>query len=145
MEHASEADLKTIEGLLGGGGSKGSVTLRRDLAAVLVDEIRKHRGRDQRAKASAEHGTVEVGTLISSRTKEGMVELVVNGQTMQMTLPKAREVRGMLDGAIEAAVSDQLLYQFLMQRIGLSDDAAGRALLDFREMRQGSRKTVFPT
>lgn len=89
--------------------------------------------------------TIEVGTILSQRTKQGMVELVLNGEKAQMTLDKAREVRQMLDGAIEAAVSDGLVYAFLTSpKIGLAENAAAAALLDFRELRQGSRSTVFP-
>jgi hypothetical protein len=88
--------------------------------------------------------TIEVGTILSHRTKEGMVELTLNGEKTQMDLAKAREVRGMLDGAIEAAVSDTLIYKFLTTKVGLSEDASAAALLDFRELRQGSRSTVYP-
>ncbi len=87
---------------------------------------------------------IEVASILSHRTKEGMVELTLNGEKTQMDLPKAREVRGMLDGAIEAAVSDMLMFKFLTVRIGLSEEAAAAALLDFRELRQGSRSTVYP-
>lgn len=92
-----------------------------------------------------EHVAIEIASILSHRTKEGMVELVVNGHKVQMDLAKAREVRGMLDGAIEAAVSDGLIFKFLTTKIGLPENAAAAALLDFRELRQGSRSTVFPT
>jgi len=88
---------------------------------------------------------IEFGTILSERDGEGKVEMLVNRETVQMDLAKAREVRGMLDGAIEAAVSDWLLYRFLTEKVGLASEAAGRALLDFRELRQGSRKTVNPS
>jgi len=88
---------------------------------------------------------ITVSTLLSSRTHEGRVEFALNGQLTQMDLPKAREVVGMLQGAIEAAVTDQMLFQFLTDRVGLSPEAAAAALLDFRELRQGSRGTVYPT
>lgn len=87
---------------------------------------------------------VEVGTLLSQRTKQGMVEIAVNGERVQMDLDKARAVLRMLSGAIEAAVSDTLIYQFLTTKVGLSDDQASRALLDFRELRQGTRAVVYP-
>lgn len=87
---------------------------------------------------------IEVGTILSARTKQGMVELALNGEKAQMDLDKAREVLGMLSGAIEAAVSDGLIYAFLTTKIGLPEQAAVRALLDFRELRQGSRSTVCP-
>ena len=73
-----------------------------------------------------------------------MVEIVVGSEQMQMDLDKAREVRGMLDGAIEAAISDELIHRFLIERVGMTPETAARALLDFREMRQGSKETVFP-
>lgn len=87
---------------------------------------------------------LEIASILSSRTKQGMIELTINGHKTQMDLPKAREVLGMLSGAIEAAVSDTLLFQFLTQKIGLDDTRAAAALLDFRELRQGSRSTVYP-
>ena len=89
--------------------------------------------------------TIEIGTILCARTHEGMVEPTMNGERTQMDLPKAREVLGMLSGAIEAAVSDQLIFAFLTTKVGLPHEAAARALLEFRELRQGSRKTVFPT
>ena len=88
--------------------------------------------------------TIEIATILSHRTKEGVVELTLNGEKTQMDLAKAREVRGMLDGAIEAAVSDTLIFRFLTLRVKLSEEKAAAALLDFRELRQGSRSTVFP-
>ena len=88
--------------------------------------------------------TVEIASILSHRTKQGMVEFQLNDEKTQWDLPKAREILAMLSGAIEAAVSDQLMYEFLIQRVGLDEDRASRALLDFREMRQGSRETVYP-
>lgn len=88
--------------------------------------------------------TVEIGTILSHRTKEGMVEFSLNGEKTQWDLAKAREIHGMLSQAIEAAVSDTLIHRFLVEKVGLSEDKAARALLDFRELRQGSRETVFP-
>lgn len=88
--------------------------------------------------------SVEFASIVSSRTAEGLVEMVVNGEKMQMRLTKAREILGMLSGAIEAAVSDELMFKFLTTRVDLSPDAAAAALLDFREMRQGSKSSVYP-
>lgn len=89
--------------------------------------------------------TIEIGSLLSHRTKTGRVELALNDASTQMDLDKAREVVGMLQGAIEAAVSDQLLFAFLTTKIGIAPERAAAALLDFRELRQGSRATVYPT
>ena len=88
---------------------------------------------------------ITVGTLLSSATKEGRVELALNGELTQMDLPKCREVIGMLQGAVEAAMSDEMLYRFLVDRIGLEPAKAAAALLDFRELRQGSRDRVYPS
>lgn len=88
---------------------------------------------------------ITISTLLSSRTKEGRVELALNGELIQMDLDKARQIVGMLQQAIEAAMTDQMLYAFLTGRIGLKPDAASMALLDFRELRQGSRERVNPS
>lgn len=87
---------------------------------------------------------VEIGTLLSHRTKQGVVEMAVNGERIQMDLDKAREIHAMLGSAIEAAVSDTLIYAFLTQKIGLDEHRASAALLDFRELRQGSKDVVRP-
>lgn len=87
---------------------------------------------------------IEIGTILSHRTKQGMVELTLNGEKTQMDLDKAREVLGMLHGAIEAAISDTLIFQFFTEKVGLSEEKAAAALLDFRELRQGSRRVVYP-
>ena len=89
--------------------------------------------------------SIEVASIYGVQTRQGLVELTWNGEKAQMTLDKAREIVGMLQGAIEAAITDQLLIQFLMEKIGLPLEAAGRALLDFREMRQGTRATARPS
>lgn len=88
---------------------------------------------------------ITVSTLLSSRTKEGRIELAMNGELTQMNLDKAREVVEMFQQAIEAAMTDQMLYQFLTERIGLKPEAASAALLDFRELRQGTQERVHPS
>lgn len=89
-------------------------------------------------------GRVEVGSILSARTKEGAVEITVNAEKIQIDLPKAREILGMLSGAIEAAVTDEIVFKFLTTKVGLPEEAAARALVDLRELRQGSRSTVYP-
>jgi hypothetical protein len=86
---------------------------------------------------------IEIATILSNRTKEGMVELVVDSHKVQMDISKAREVFHMLGEAIEAAISDTIIYKFLKERIGLDEDKAAIVLLDFRELRQGSKDTVY--
>jgi hypothetical protein len=88
---------------------------------------------------------VSVSSLLSRRTRQGRVELSLNGQLTQMDLDKAREIVGMLQQAIEAAISDELLYRFLTEKVGMESDRASMALMDFRELRQGSREKVHPS
>lgn len=82
-----------------------------------------------------------VSSLVSSRTGKGRVEIQVNAEVMQLDLDKARELREMLSSAIEAAISDQILSEFLTSK-GASKELIASALLDFRERRQGSRDRV---
>ena len=82
---------------------------------------------------------ITVSSLLSNRTQQGRVEFVLNSEVTQMDLDKAREVVGMFQQAIEAAISDELVFRFLTQKIGLEPDRAAAALLDFRELRQGTR------
>lgn len=88
---------------------------------------------------------LSVRSSVGAATGQGFVEFVVNGQVLHMDLDKSREVIGMLQGAVEAAITDQLVFAFLQEKIGLPRAAAARALLDFREGRQGSRDVVFPS
>ena len=88
---------------------------------------------------------IEISTLLSARTEEGMVEFQLNDERTQWDLPKAREIHRMLGEAIEAAVSDGLIYRFLVQTIGLSKEAAAGMLVEFRKLRQGSYETVYPS
>ena len=97
-----------------------------------------------RSKGGPTGTDITVSTLLSSRTKEGRIDFTLNGELTQMDLDKAREVVGMLQGAIEAAISDELMYRFLTEKIGLEPERAGAALIDFRELRQGSRDLVHP-
>lgn len=98
-----------------------------------------------RSKAGPTGTDITVSTLLSNRTKQGRIDFTLNGELTQMDLDKAREVVGMLQGAIEAAISDELVYRFLTEKIGLEPDRASSALVDFRELRQGSREIVYPS
>jgi hypothetical protein len=97
------------------------------------------------ASATPTNVAITVASLVSRRDGRGRVELQLNGEIVQLDLDKAREVVGMLQGAIEAAISDQLIVQFLTEKIGIDAERANAALIDFREMRQGSRDRVHPS
>lgn len=118
----------------------GHVQAQRDGDPELLDMT----GLALRSRGGKGTDDITVGSLLSRSTKEGRVEFALNGEATQMSLEKAREVVGMLQEAIEAAVSDQMLYAFLTTKVNLSDETASRALLDFRELRQGSREVVHP-
>lgn len=87
-------------------------------------------------------------TILSNRTKEGKINCTIDdGEKKietQWDVAKAKHIRNMLSEAIEAAISDELIYKFLTTKVGLSDEKATWALLDFRELRQGSKETVNP-
>ena len=88
---------------------------------------------------------IEIASILSNRTKQGLVELAIDDTKTQMTIDKAREVCQMLHQAIEAAITDTLIYQFMRERVGVDEDRAAQILLDFRELRQGSKSVVYPT
>lgn len=116
--------------------------------AFHVDEGREvidMHGIALRSKDGPVNSDITVGTLLSSRTKTGRIEFTLNGELTQMDLDKAREIVGMLQAAIEAAVSDELIFRFLTEKVGMAGDRASAALADFRELRQGSRERVHPS
>jgi hypothetical protein len=98
-----------------------------------------------RSKGGPAETDITISTLVSRRNGRGMIDFQLNGDMTQMDLDKAREVNRMLSEAIEAAVSDELIVRFLTEKIGLDADRANAALIDFREMRQGSRDRVYPS
>jgi hypothetical protein len=87
--------------------------------------------------------SIVVASILSGRTHEGKVELIVNGERAQLDLDKAREVQKNFSGAIEAAISDQIFFQLLTGKLGLSPEAASAAIEDLRELRQGNRGVQF--
>lgn len=88
---------------------------------------------------------LELTTILSSRTKQGMVQLLLDGKVIsQWDVRKAKEIHQMLGEAIEAAITDEIIYKFFTERIGFDDQKASMVLLDFRTIRQGSKETVFP-
>lgn len=98
-----------------------------------------------RSRGGTASTDITISTLVSRRDGHGKIDFQLNGELTQMDLDKAREVCRMLTEAIEAAVSDELLVKFLTTKIGLDTDKANAALIDFREMRQGSRERVHPS
>lgn len=90
---------------------------------------------------------IELASMLDGATDTAFVDLRLTldkGQTitMSLSLDKAREVAGMLTSAIEAATSDAALWHYLRQTLGMTPEAAGRALDAVREQRQGSAAAV---
>jgi hypothetical protein len=87
---------------------------------------------------------VEIGTILSQRTKEGKINIFKdNEQIFQFSIKEASRIHKMLGEAIEAAVSDQIIYQFMREKVGVDDIKASMMLLEFRELRQGTRGTLY--
>ena len=98
---------------------------------------------------------IEIASILSHRTEQGMIEWKIQEMNedgfpateikTQWDIRKAREIRDMLSEAIEAAISDTIIFKFMHEKIGLDKDRAALTLVDFRELRQGSKDTVYPT
>lgn len=115
-----------------------------DMHGLLVDAIPPNAGELTASTEAGEATHIEVASLLSSRTKTGLVELTLNSERTQMDVRKAREVADMLLQAIEAAISDCTAWRLFTQRLGLTDAEASRVLLDLRDLRQGSPAAVIP-
>jgi hypothetical protein len=89
--------------------------------------------------------SLELHSIVSSTTLEGQIKLVIDGKIIsQWDVKKAKEICQMLHEAIEAAISDELIVKFLIKNVGLDVQKAVLALRDFRELRQGSKETIYP-
>jgi hypothetical protein len=113
--------------------------LRRGFLAEITVKL------DEFGANTAGESNIQVASLLSNRTKEGRVELVINSERTQLDLDKARLVHRMLGETIEAATSDTLIWRFLVEKVGLDERRAASALLDFRELRQGSKEVINPS
>ena len=105
------------------------------IAKALMDHLRLKHARHDETRID----NLAFSTILSQRTKMGMIEFSLNNEMSQWDLDKARQVHRMLGEAIEAAVSDTLIYQFFVEKVGMDPDKAAAVLLDFRDLRQGSR------
>jgi len=91
------------------------------------------------------NGVIEMGTIISATTGRARIEFQVGGELVQLDVDKAREIAHGFTEAIEAAISDELIHKFLVEKVKLSPEKAAMLLVDFRELRQGSKKAVNPS
>jgi hypothetical protein len=122
-------------------GKQDEELIKSYVAKALMNHLRLKHARHDETRTD----NIGFSTILSNRTKMGMIEFSLNEEMSQWDLDKAREIHKMLGEAIEAAVSDTLIFQFLVKRIGLDEDRATAALFDFRELRQGSRDKVQPS
>jgi hypothetical protein len=116
--------------------------IRAYLAKALIGHLHSKHARHDMLKV--EGTSIEFSSILGQATQQGMVEMALNQEITQMDLDKAREVHRMLGECIEAAISDWLIYKFMMEKVGMDSDKAARVLMDFRELRQGSKKVVNP-
>lgn len=87
---------------------------------------------------------LELSTILSNKTKAGMVNMTIDGKIIaQWDIAKARTIHRMLGECIEAAIADTMIYTYLVERVGLSEEKASMALMDFRVIRQGGLDAVF--
>jgi len=122
-------------------GKQDEALITSYVAKALMDHLRLKHSRHDEIRTD----NIAFSTILSQRTKMGMVEFSFNDAMSQWDLDKAREIHSMLGQAIEAAVSDTLIFHFLTERVGLDEERAAAALLDFRELRQGSKKGEQPS
>ena len=87
-----------------------------------------------------------MSSLYGQNTRLGLVQLTVDGHPISQLEPtKAKEIGLFLIECAEAAISDQVLVEFLVGKLGVERDKAAMALKDVREIRQGTREAVFPS
>lgn len=122
-------------------GKQDEELIKSYVAKALMDHLRLKHARHDETKID----NLAFSTILSQRTKMGMIEFSFNDQMSQWDLDKAREIHQMLGQAIEAAVSDTMIFQYMTERVGLSEEKATMALFDFRELRQGSKEKINPS
>ena len=83
-------------------------------------------------------------SLVASESKKGHVRVLVNDEIiMQIDVPTARKLVGMFQEAIEASITDEMIFKFFSETMKLDDMQCTMILADFRELRQGSKDIIF--
>lgn len=77
-----------------------------------------------------------VESLVSSRTRKGMVQISWGDNRAQLTAEQARRHALLILEAAEAARSDELVFSLLTQKLGLPDAQAVAVIGSMREMRE---------
>ena len=110
------------------------------------ETIRRFRGQAEgvlRERAALGNEQVIVTSLYGAKSGKPGVNLQVGEVRLQMDIKSAQKVGLDILGAAEAAISDAAVVRLLVEKIGIDAVRASHVLLDLREMRQGSRDTVF--
>lgn len=83
---------------------------------------------------------IKVSAIVGSATREPFVHFSLGEHVQLFPTAKAREVAFMLLEAAESAESDAFLFEFVTDKIGRGDPAAGAAVL--MEYRKWKRKNT---
>ncbi|HSZ58640.1 MAG TPA: hypothetical protein VK797_23430 [Tepidisphaeraceae bacterium] len=83
--------------------------------------------------------TLYVGSLVSSRSGEGVVQFQWGEKTCQLDPETARQVAFQILEAAEASDSDEFVVWLLREKVGLSMEQCWPILIDFREHRNRRR------
>lgn len=107
------------------------------LAKALMHHLRlKHAPHDE-----GRVDNIAFSSGFGAASQQGFVEFSINNEVTQMAVDKAREVHRMLGEAIEAAITDAMIYHFFKTRLSITDEnRLSQILYDFREVRQGSKE-----
>lgn len=90
-------------------------------------------------------GVIEIGTILSHTTGRRRIEVSIGSEVAQWDVGDAKKIAASLMEAIEAAISDELIFKFLTEKVQLSPEKAAMLLVEFRELRQGSKEAVNPS
>lgn len=79
--------------------------------------------------------TLRVISLVSRRTNNGLVEIMVDNGRIQINPNQARKIAGDIVAAAEGAEGDAFLYNFITEELKQDDAAAAMILSQFRDYR----------
>ncbi len=87
-------------------------------------------------KSEVKEQRVQIETLLSHRTKGGMVQVIWGREKSQLDPATARQLGTQLLGAAEAAETDEGMWRFAKNHLELEDQEAAQLISSFRAFRQ---------
>jgi hypothetical protein len=135
LKQLTAEDLATIEGLCQPYGAGGTVTLRRELAIALVNEVGVHRRRDLERRAVGE-GVISIESIVSLRTGQPLVKITYGSVEAQLSADEAVDHAERIIEVAAGAHADAFLAWFLKTKIGVNPVGLGAILSDFRKFRE---------